>query len=123
MTFGARALAYVGGAALDLCAEIGAFALFVAGLLRALLWPRLDGPECLRSLYRVGWLSLPVVIITAAFAGAIAVIQTGVFVVKYQAYDVVGWGFGYTVFREIGPLLIGLMFSGRIGAFTAAQLG
>jgi len=60
---------------------------------------------------------------TAAFAGATAVIQTGHNVVKFRAYEVVGWAFGYSVFREIGPLLIGLMFSGRVGANTTAELG
>lgn len=118
-----RALTWVGAGFLALSAEVGGLCLFVGAVGKAALWPRMDRFELLRNLYRVGWHSLPVVIATAAFAGAIAVIQTGVFVSKYQAHDMVGWAFGYSVFREIGPLLIGLMFSGRIGAFTAAELG
>jgi len=73
-------------------------------------------------LYRVGVESLPIVATTALFAGAIAVVQTGANVVKFRAYEVVGWAFGFSVFREIGPLLVGLMFSGRVGANNTAQL-
>src|SRR5262249_37339075 len=34
-----------------------------------------------------------------------------------------GWGATYVVFREIGPVLIGLMFNGRVGANNTADIG
>jgi phospholipid/cholesterol/gamma-HCH transport system permease protein len=34
-----------------------------------------------------------------------------------------GWGAGYAILREVGPVLIGLMFSGRVGANITAELG
>ncbi|MBU0553588.1 ABC transporter permease [Myxococcota bacterium] len=102
---------------------LGGLALFIGSTLRAALRPRLDAFELWRILHRVGVRSLPIVIITAVFAGAIAALQVGTYVVKFRAYEVVGWGFGYAVFRELGPLLIGLMFSGRVGANHTAELG
>lgn len=39
------------------------------------------------------------------------------------ATGLLGWGAGYAVLAEIGPVLIGLMFSGRVGANNTAELG
>ena len=40
-------------------------------------------------------------IVTAIFAGGISAIQVSAHVVRFQAYDAVGWGFGFVVFREL----------------------
>ena len=116
-------LARIGAPLLALAEIVGGLALFTVLVFKACLRPRLDGFETWRNFYRVGVKSLPIVATTAAFAGATAVIQTGHNVIKFRAYEVVGWAFGYSVFREIGPLLIGLMFSGRVGANNTAELG
>ena len=108
---------------LNISLIIGELAIFTGQVMRAALRPRLDRFETWRNLHKVGVRSLAIVAITAFFAGAITVVQVGAYVVKLRAYEVVGWGFGFSVFREIGPLLIGLMFSGRVGANTTAELG
>ena len=115
--------ARVGAFFLDLSETVGGLALFTWAIIKACFHLKLDGFETWRNLYRVGVKSLPIVATTAAFAGATAVIQTGHNAIKFRAYEVVGWAFGYSVFREIGPLLIGLMFSGRVGANNTAELG
>ena len=102
---------------------VGEITLFHAEVARGLFPPRLDARETWRNLHRVGVRSLPIIAITAWFAGAIAVLQVGELVVRFRAYEVIGWGFGYSVFREVGPLLVGLMFSGRVGANNTAELG
>ena len=50
-------------------------------------------------------------------------LQSGPFVKKFGATALAGWAAGYAVLREIGPILIGLMFSGRVGANNTAELG
>lgn len=67
--------------------------------------------------------SLPIVIVTAIFTGAITVIQAAPIVTQYQATGLLGWGAGFTIFREIAPLLTALMISGRVGANNTAELG
>lgn len=116
-------LSQLGGSFLATCETLGGLALFAGQVFRAALRPRLDGHETWRALYKVGVRSLPIVAVTALFAGATAVLQVGEYVVRFRAYDVVGWGFGFSVFREVGPLLVGLMFSGRVGANNTAELG
>jgi phospholipid/cholesterol/gamma-HCH transport system permease protein len=66
--------------------------------------------------------SVPIVVLTAFFAGALMMLQAGPFVKKFGATGLAGWGAGYAVLREIGPILIALMFSGRVGANNTAEL-
>lgn len=117
------ALAALGGWVLSQCREIGGMALLCALIGWSLVRGRLDGRELLRSLYKMGVVSVPIVALTALFTGGIMVIQSGIFVRRFQAYGLLGWGSGFAVFREVGPILIGLMFSGRVGANNAAELG
>jgi phospholipid/cholesterol/gamma-HCH transport system permease protein len=51
------------------------------------------------------------------------VIQTGFYVREFQMGGIMGWSVAFFSFREIAPLMVGLMFSGRIGAWNSAQLG
>ncbi len=93
-------------------------------MLNLLPWRwQFDGPETWRNLYQVGVKSFPIVVVTAVLTGAIMVIQSGLYIEQYGAYGLLGWGAGYTILREIGPILIGLMFSGRVGANNTAELG
>jgi phospholipid/cholesterol/gamma-HCH transport system permease protein len=63
------------------------------------------------------------VAITALFTGAIMVIQAGVLIKRFGAEGLLGWGAGFATLREVGPILIALMFSGRVGANNTAELG
>lgn len=103
--------------------EAGGAVLMIYEIIKHAFPPRLDGPETWRNLYRVGVKSFPIVVVTAVLVGAIMVIQSGMYVDQYGAYGLLGWGAGYSIFREIGPIMIGLMFSGRVGANNTAELG
>lgn len=110
----------IGQRAIALWRELGEMTLLFGAMLRKL--PELDRSELLRQLYRMGNRSVPIVCATALFAGAIMVIQLGVFVRRFNAGGILGWGAGYTIFREVGPVLIALIFSGRVGSNNTAEL-
>jgi phospholipid/cholesterol/gamma-HCH transport system permease protein len=118
-----RALQALGAAALALCDEAGGMALLAGRALRSLVTFDWDGRELVRNLHKMGVQSLPIVALTAFFTGGIMVIQSGIFVRRFGAYGLLGFGAGYATLREVGPILIGLMFSGRVGANNAAELG
>ena len=101
----------------------GGLAILLVRILRAMVPPRFDGRETWRAFYKVGVKSYAIVVLTALFTGAIMVIQSGHFVRRVQATQFVGWAAGFAVLAEIGPVLIGLMFSGRVGANNTAELG
>ena len=67
--------------------------------------------------------SLPIVVVTALFTGAIMVIQAAPLVKRYGAEGLLGWGAGFGTLREVAPLLTALMISGRVGANNTAELG
>jgi phospholipid/cholesterol/gamma-HCH transport system permease protein len=113
----------VGTTAISVARETGGIVTLAGRVLRALVPPSLDGRELLRNMHKMGNRSVPIVALTAFFTGGIMVIQSGIFVRRFNAAGVVGFGAGYSVFREVGPILIGLMFSGRVGANNTAELG
>jgi phospholipid/cholesterol/gamma-HCH transport system permease protein len=119
---GARTMSSVGASALHIAREVGGITLLTWQVLRALFPPSMDGRELLRNMHKMGNRSLPIVSLTAFFVGGIMVIQAGVFVKQFNATGLVGWGAGYAIFREIGPVLIALMFSGRVGSNNTAEL-
>ncbi|MGM0574558.1 MAG: MlaE family ABC transporter permease [Myxococcota bacterium] len=114
---------HVGVLYLGLAEVLGGTLVMLARILRAMSPPRFDRDETWRNLYKVGVKSYPIVVMTALFTGAIMVIQTAFYVKKTGATGLIGYGVGFSVFAEIGPILIGLMFSGRVGANNTAELG
>jgi phospholipid/cholesterol/gamma-HCH transport system permease protein len=113
----------LGAGVLAVARDAGGMTLLGARVVRSLFPPRLDGREFVRNLYRMGVTSVPIIALTAFFTGGIMLIQSGMFVRRFGAYGLLGWGVGYSVFREVGPILIALMFSGRVGANNTAELG
>ena len=71
----------------------------------------------------MGVKSLPIVVVTALFTGAIMVIQAAPLVKRVGAEGLLGWGAGFGTLREVAPLLTALMISGRVGANNTAELG
>jgi phospholipid/cholesterol/gamma-HCH transport system permease protein len=114
--------AKIGEAFLGFAHEVGGVISLFFRVLYALIPPKFDLDEFWRNLYKMGVKSVPIIILTAFFTGGIMVIQASVFVKKYGATSLVGWGSGYAVFREVGPILLGLMFSGRVGSNNTAEL-
>ncbi len=118
-----RFITGVGDSTTRIAQEVGGIVVLTAQVLRALLPPRIDWRELIKNLHKMGNRSVPIVVLTAFFAGGLMTLQTGPFVQKLGATSLAGWGAGYAVLREIGPILIGLMFSGRVGANNTAELG
>lgn len=118
-----RVLASIGRATLGVCQETGGLVAMLGQIVRRLFPPRLDSKETWRSLYKFGVKSFPIILVTALLTGAIMVIQAAAYIEAYGAYSLLGWGAGFSILREVGPILIGLMFSGRVGANNTAELG
>ncbi len=107
-----RLLSYLGQLA-DLALEI--FKSFFVGRIR----PKLVG----RQLVAVGFGSQVVVIVTGAFTGAVFAAQTYFQFSEYGLGSTVGAVVSIAMSRELGPVLAGLMVSGRVGAAMAAEIG
>jgi phospholipid/cholesterol/gamma-HCH transport system permease protein len=107
----------------DVAATVGQMGMVAGRIVMRLVRVDLDGRELMRNMYKMGVKSLPIVIVTALFTGAIMVVQAAPIVQRYGAHGLLGWGAGFGTLREIGPLLTALMISGRVGANNTAELG
>ena len=101
----------IGQGYLSVVETLGSLVLIFARSVAALVPPRFDRDETWRNLYNVGVKSYPIVAMTALFTGAIMVIQSAFYVQKTGATGLIGYGVGFSVFAEIGPILVGLMLS------------
>jgi len=119
----AGALHDLGAGFLDLATTVGGMGVLLGKVLARTVTFRVDAGELLRNLYRMGVKSMPIVIVTALFTGAIVVIQATPIVERLGAHGLLGWGAGFGILREIGPLLCALMINGRVGANNTAELG
>jgi phospholipid/cholesterol/gamma-HCH transport system permease protein len=116
-------LKFIGDQFLRWSEEVGGlFVMIWKVIINSAPW-KLDKRQVWRNLYRVGVKSFAIVVVTALLVGAIMVIQSGLYIEQYGAQGLLGWGAGYSVLREVGPIMIGLMFSGRVGANNTAELG
>ncbi len=120
---GENAITNIGSRAVAVSRELGGITILFAQILRALVPPRLDTRELVKNLHKMGNRSVPIVALTAFFTGGLMVVQAAPFVQRLQATSLAGWAAGYAVLREVGPILIALMFSGRVGANNTAELG
>jgi len=113
----------LGSGFLDIAETAGGMVILLVRIFLRLLPPRVDGRELWKNLYKMAVKSLPIVVVTALFTGAIMVIQAATIVKRFGAEGLLGWGAGFGTLREIAPLLTALMISGRVGANNTAELG
>jgi phospholipid/cholesterol/gamma-HCH transport system permease protein len=71
----------------------------------------------------IGIGSMTVVLLTGFFTGAVLALQTGITLDQFGARPVVGRLVSASMVKELGPVLTGLMLTGRIGSGIAAELG
>jgi phospholipid/cholesterol/gamma-HCH transport system permease protein len=72
---------------------------------------------------QIGIGSLPVVLLTGFFTGAVVALQTGITLDQFGARPFVGRLVSASMIKELGPVLTALMLTGRIGSGIAAELG
>ena len=85
--------------------------------------PPLDLRSLLKQIEQVGVNSIPVVLITGAFTGMVLALQSYTGFKRFNAEAFVGTVVALSMTRELGPVLSGLMVSGRVGSAMAAELG
>jgi phospholipid/cholesterol/gamma-HCH transport system permease protein len=71
----------------------------------------------------IGVGSLTVVLLTGFFTGAAFALQSGLTLDQFGGRSVVGRLISASMIKELGPVLTGLMLTGRVGSGIAAELG
>jgi phospholipid/cholesterol/gamma-HCH transport system permease protein len=95
-------------------------------LARTAAWtfrPPFEFTEWLRQMVRVGVDSIPVVFLTAMFTGMVLGLQTYIGFQRVHAENFVGSVVALAMLRELSPVLVALMVTGRVGSSMAAEIG
>jgi phospholipid/cholesterol/gamma-HCH transport system permease protein len=79
--------------------------------------------DIIEQLDAIGVQSLTVVLLTGFFTGAVLALQSGLTLDQFGARPVVGRLVAASMIKELGPVLTGLMLTGRVGSGIAAELG
>jgi phospholipid/cholesterol/gamma-HCH transport system permease protein len=112
-----------GRSGLDFCAAVGRASIF---LLRAIVGLSLSGKGLkllARQIYRVGVLSLIIIIVSGLFIGMVLGLQGYSILVDYGSEQAVGQMVALTLVRELGPVVTALLFAGRAGSALTAEIG
>ena len=116
-------LAAIGRPVLAGLALLGRMALFAASVISHLFRPPLYLRELGVALIQIGWLSLPVVGLTAIFTGGALALQIYAGGSRFGAEIAVPSIVAIGMTRELGPVLGGLMVAARVSSSIAAEIG
>ena len=116
-------LARIGRSVLGMLAAVGRIAMFAGAIVSHLFRPPFYPREFAQQLLQIGWLSLPVVGLTALFTGGALALQIYAGGARFNAESVVPSIVAIGMARELGPVLGGLMVAARVASSIAAEIG
>jgi phospholipid/cholesterol/gamma-HCH transport system permease protein len=118
-----RFLERLGAGATRYLEEAGNLCLLLVRTVGWVVRPPFRVRSLVEQMASVGVNSVPIVLITAIFTGAVLALQTMTGFRRFNAEDMVGTIVALSLCRELGPVLTGLIVSGRVGSGMAAELG
>lgn len=116
-------LAVIGRIFENLFLHTGLYAQMFGQTIRRMFSPPWHPRIILQQAEEVGVQSLPVVLLTALFTGMVLALQSYIVFHRFAAESMTGLVVSMSLVRELGPVLVGLMIAGRVGASFAAELG
>lgn len=100
----------------------GDLGIFVWQVVRAAVTPPFEFRELFRQLDEIGSKSLPLVALAGAAVGVVLSLQTRYSLTRFGAKSMLPAAIVFSVIRETGPIITGLVVSGRVGAGIGAEL-
>lgn len=118
-----RAIEALGARSSDLVAGLGRIALFGRDILVSLVRPPVRLQRILAEIYDAGVRSLPIVCTSGIAVGGVLALQGYNTLSRFGATENLGAVVGLSLIRELGPVLTGLLVTGRAGSANAAEIG
>jgi phospholipid/cholesterol/gamma-HCH transport system permease protein len=101
----------------------GELGLFCARLARSVVAPPYDFREFIRQCDVIGSKSLPLVALAGAATGVVLSLETRDSLIRFGAKSLLPAVIVFSIIKESGPVITGLVVSGRVGAGIGAELG
>ncbi len=102
---------------------LGETSILLARCIRFMLGGHVDLKDVFDQMAFIGVASLPIVLITVAFSGAVLALYMAQIVVQWGLGSYTGAVVGLSMVREIGPVLTSVVVAARAGSAIAAELG
>jgi phospholipid/cholesterol/gamma-HCH transport system permease protein len=100
----------------------GEFGFFGLQAIRLSVRPPFEFAETAKQLFEIGWNSTPLIIVAGFAVGAVLALQTQASMTQFGATALVPEAVSFGLFKDVGPLVAGLLISGRAGAGIGAEL-
>lgn len=113
----------IGRGTLIFCDKIGGFVVFFVNIIVTLFSTRLKYRQVLQQMEMVGVGSLGIVLLTGSFTGLAFALQSYIGFHRVGTEEFVGLVVTLGMTRELGPVLTGLMVTGRCCSAIAAEIG
>ncbi|MCP8352314.1 MlaE family ABC transporter permease [Candidatus Synchoanobacter obligatus] len=105
------------------CSRLGQSFWFVLRTLKAFPRRREHVKAILQQIYALGNQSMLIVFVAGCFIGMVVTLQGYMSLEHYGASSEVGGLTAYSIYRELGPVVTGLLFAGRVGSLLASEIG
>lgn len=113
----------IGRKVLNFLMELGQVTILLIGIIKSLRFIKKNKRNVLYQMEHIGVGSLPLVLIIAAFTGAVAAWQAAYQLQGIAPVSLLGGITSRAIITELGPVLTGIVIAGRVGASIAAELG
>ncbi|MDR0625161.1 MAG: ABC transporter permease [Holosporales bacterium] len=114
---------YIGKGTLHCLRALGSCVLFLFQTTMCGACPPYYWKQILKQQISIGFYSLPVIGLTAVFTGGVLALQSYTGFSRFSAQSALPTLVVLCITRELGPVIAGLMFAGRVGATIAAEIG
>jgi len=111
------------GRLVTLLSEVGLMTAFALHAVRAAFQRPFELREIARQVYMIGWRSLPLVVTSGLAIGVVLSMHTRATMERFGAESLIPAALAIALISETGPLMTGLLVSGRVGAGIGAELG
>jgi len=118
-----NAIQRLGRIGIDFCGHLGVSGLFLCRAVFCRPKLRQAWPLFSYQLYKIGILSLIIILLSALFIGMVVALQGYNTLRKFGAEQELGQLVALSVVRELGPVVAALLFAGRAGSALTAELG
>lgn len=104
-------------------AALQEYSLLSARALRSMFSPPIYWGDVYAQMDSIGFGSLPIVVLTGFFTGCVLALQSATALQQFGATSKTGSLVSLSMVKELGPVLTGLMVSGRNASGIASELG
>ncbi len=101
----------------------GGLSMFAGQVLRDAFRRPFEFTEFLRQVFEIGWRSAPLIVLSGLAVGAVLSMHTRSTLERFGAESMIPTALAFALVKETGPLVTGLLISGRVGAGIGAELG